>query len=653
MVYKYDLLFYNLCRFRSNPEFFHMGVSVALDILKFGFKYWKKRMPMAIFCQIMGYVGLTATLLLPQLTQLIIDFVIDVESFTPEKMESSGNLFMFLVRSGEYGAPGSTELFFSLAGVFLILLAVRIVLLYVRNNLFIRNGLKMETDLRNATYTKLTRQSNSILSRYSTGELLNIMNGDIVSFKELFAFVFLIIADAVFMLVVVVYLLARINPALIIIPLSLSPFLIVTLRKFMRAARDISAEIRNRNADMNMTVSENINAVRLIRSFTSEETELKKFDKRNEATKNTYFRHADIISSYTVLFNIMRQVAYIGSIAVGTLLILRGHLTVGSLVAFTGYVLNIMDNITNINNFMFTAQQQLVSGGRLLIFLETGNIIDELESPEQLSGRPHIATEELTLVMDDHTLLKNVTLDVPPGKKLGIMGGTGSGKTVLLKTLSRFMDATSGRVMINGEDVRKYPIEDVRRQFSFVFQDVFLFSNTIDANIAYYDPEADRERVRHCAETAQATSFIESMPDGYETVIGERGFGLSGGQRQRVSVARALLKDAPVLVLDDSTSALDTATEKKLLDIIQSEFSEKTILISAHRASSVAFCDEIIYMQDGEIIERGSFDELMAMRGNYYSIYAKQSADGEEQPLTQGEAAVDESGGTPAGGSES
>lgn len=235
--------------------------------------------------------------------------------------------------------------------------------------------------------------------------------------------------------------------------------------------------------------------------------------------------------------------------------------------------------------------------------------------------RADISVQGASLVLDGKQILKGIDLEIPYGKRVGIVGGTGSGKSMLLESLIRVHDLTSGSVLLNGRDVRDYELDALRREFAFVFQDVFLFSNTIDANIAYYEPEIEKRQVTRAAKHAQAHSFIMALEAGYETVVGERGLGISGGQKQRVSIARALLKDAPVLVLDDSTSALDVDTERQLLADIKEHYPERTLLISAHRLRSVKDCDEILYMQDGMIVERGTFEELMALNGHFAAVY--------------------------------
>lgn len=606
-----------LCSLSSTGE----SKGLFMDIIKFGLKYWKKYLPSAIFCQLMGFIVILIGLLLPQLNQLIIDYVINYDA---SAVVESNNVFQFLV-DGTHGQPGTLSLFMTIALVFGSMLILREIMLYFRNNIFVRCGIWMECRLREDSYRKLMQQSSTVLSRYSAGDLLTTLHHDIVNFKELFSRSVMLILDAVYMMIITVVLLANVSWYLAIIPLVLSPLLAFTLRAFMKNAREISVAIRDRRADMNMVVQENVNATRIVRSFANEEQENAKFDERNEEIKQIFFKHADFISRYTVYFNVIRQVAYVTSIAVGAFLIFSNKISIGALVAFTGYVLTLMDCVTQLNNSLFAVQQYIVSGGRLMVFMKTGNIIDNPANPLPIEKEPHLHLENVSLMMDDQQVLSHIELDIPYGKKVGIMGGTGSGKTVLLKALTRMYDVTEGSITINGRDIREYDLESVRRQFSFVFQDVFLFSNTVDANIAFYNPDESEDRILEVSRQAMADEFITGLPEGYQTIIGEKGLGLSGGQKQRLSIARALAKNAPVLVLDDATSALDMKTEKALLACIKENYSDRTLLISAHRASSVAACDEIIYLQDGKIVERGTFDQLMAQGGIFAQIYRKQN----------------------------
>ena len=368
-------------------------------------------------------------------------------------------------------------------------------------------------------------------------------------------------------------------------------------------------------------MQENIEAVRLVRSFTNEHIEKEKFRESNDKLKNAYVNQVNLSSKFEVIFSTIKQIAYIGSIAISAVLVIKGYMLVGFLVTASSYVMKIMDHISQINNTLFIMQQQIVSGSKMIQFLSCKSKVPEAENAVEIQNKPDISVKDGYLVMDGKTVLKDINLNIPYGKKLGIVGGTGSGKSVLLESLVRIHDLTGGAININGTDIRDYTLDSLRDNFSYVFQDVFLFSNTIDSNIAYSEPDIEHRQVVQAAKHAQAHHFIKGLEMGYDTIVGERGLGISGGQKQRVSIARALLKDAPVIVLDDSTSALDVKTEKRLLKDIKENYPNKTMLISAHRLSSVVDCDEIIYMQDGMIVERGTFDELMKLGGHFAKVY--------------------------------
>lgn len=344
------------------------------------------------------------------------------------------------------------------------------------------------------------------------------------------------------------------------------------------------------------------------------------------AYKKAYYKHTNVLSSFNALFASFAQIAYLGSIVIAVFLGLKGKLTIGEFGSFVYYIGAITNPLTNLSYHVSQLQQSLLCADRVFTFLNTSNVITDIENPVRITQKPHLVIENASLTIDNKPILTDISLDLPYGKKLGIMGKTGSGKSSLLKLMARFYEVTKGAVLINGTDIRNIKLDDVRRQFGYVMQDVFLFSNTIDSNIAFYNPDASQEDVKKAAQAAQAHDFITAMPQGYETIVGERGVGLSGGQKQRVSIARALLKDAPILLLDDATSALDMHTERLIMRTLAEEYSDKTLVIVAHRAESVQFCDEIIYLEDGKIVERGSHEELMRLNGRYADIYKKQQA---------------------------
>ena len=594
-----------------------------MGVFSYGMRYWKKHVPCAVLCQILGFLAIALDLLLPLLSALFVDYIL-----TEEGVGSEGNaLFSFLV-DGRFGQPQTWRLFFSITAVFACFVLVREGVIYGRNVLFQYNGLLFENEMRDYTYKKLVELDSGTVATYNTGELLTTLNSDIITFKEMLSRVLLNLGDSFFVLALSCVILALNSAWMLLIPVLIAPVLLTVLVRYTKAARRVSQNIRANNARLNLTVQENINAVRLVRSFANEDVEENKFDRVNADLRAAYFEQADVSAKFNLGFNVIRQVAYVATIAIGALLVLRGVFLVGIMTACITYVLKIMDHLTQMSNNMYQLQYGLVSGGRIMDFLEKETRIPEPAVPQKVGRRPEIELKNVSITAEGKPLLKNVSLKIPFGKKVGFMGGTGSGKSVLLKSLVRIYDVTAGQILIDGKDVCDYDLEDLRDVFAYVFQDVFLFSNTIDANIAFYAPDVAKEEVMRVAELAQAGRFIRALPQGYETIVGEKGLGLSGGQKQRISIARALLKNAPVLVLDDASSALDVITERKLMRSIKENYPERTILIAAHRVSSLADCDEIFYMQDGEIVERGTFAELIEMKGRFAEIWRMQAEEG-------------------------
>lgn len=590
-----------------------------MGTLKFGYRYFKKSMPAAILAEILSFLGIYAELLLPLLSGLLIDFVIQKGEVTAD----SGGMFRFLL-TGKYGAVHSARLFFSVAAVYISMILLRIVFIYIRDLIQEWVGLKLETELRYETYGKLMELDSATIADYNSGELLQILNSDTIMFKELFSHRIPYLGDSLFMLVTSLILISNIHISFIIIPLILMPFLVLSVLDFKKKARVNFREIRERSSDMNLTTQENIAAVRIVRSFTNEELEKEKFNTANTNFLNARLKQVWLSSGFDLTFNSIKQIAYIGTILIGAILVMNGYMTVGYILSSSTYVLRIMNNITSLNNHIFNMQQQTIAGVALKQFMEKKSRVTDNKEPDLHCDTPDIELKGVSLQIDGQDILKDINLSIPYGKKIGIVGETGSGKSILLKTLVRIRDITAGTITIDGHDIKDFSLENLRNMYSYVFQDVFLFSNTIESNIAYSRPDIDERMVTEAAAHAQADKFIDALADRYKTIVGERGLGISGGQKQRVSIARAFHKNAPVFILDDSTSALDVNTERVLLKEIQDNFAEKTVIITAHRFSSVVDCDEILYMQDGQITERGTFKELMELGGSFAHVYSVQ-----------------------------
>ena len=589
------------------------------ETLRFGYRYFKRNMAAAVLAEIFSILGIFAELMLPLLTGILIDFCIQGGEVT----EESGGAFHFLL-TGKYGQPHTMQLFFTIAAVYGVLILLRIVLIYLRDLIQERVGLNLETDLRYLTYEKLMQLDSATIAEYNSGELLQILNSDTIMFKELFSHRIPYLLDSIFMLATTLVLIAGINISFIIIPLILMPFLVKTVLDFKRKARQNFKEIRERSSEMNLTTQENIAAVRIVRSFTNEDLEREKFKRVNNNFLDARINQIWLSSKFDLTFNTIKQIAYISTILIGAVLVMQGYLTVGYILSSSTYVLRFMNNITGINNHIFNMQQQTIAGLALKHFIEKESRVPEGTEGGLRSDAPDIELKDVSLTLEGQEILKHVNVSIPYGKKLGIVGETGSGKSVLLKTLVRICDITSGSITIDGHDIKDFRLEKLRNMYSYVFQDVFLFSNTIESNIAFSRSDIDERMVTKAAADAEAARFIDALSERYKTIVGERGLGISGGQKQRISIARAFLKNAPIFVLDDSTSALDVNTEHVVLQNIHDHFSEKTLIITAHRFSSVVGCDEILYMKDGQITERGSFEELMRQNGSFAHVYRVQ-----------------------------
>lgn len=590
-----------------------------METLRFGYRYFKKNMPVAVLAEVLSFLGIFAELLLPLLSGILIDFVIQ----KGEVKEDSGGVFHFLL-TGRFGEPHTMGLFFAIATAFGILMLLRIVLIYIRDLLQEWIGLRLETDLRYMTYGKLMDLDSATIAEYNSGELLQILNSDTIMFKELFSHRIPYLGDAIFMLAMTLTLIAGINLSFLVIPILLMPFLVRSVLDFKRRARENFKGIRQKSSELNLTTQENIAAVRIVRSFCNEELEEEKFRRANTDFLDARMKQIWLSSKFDLTFNTIRQIAYISTIVIGAVLVMQGRLTVGYILSSSTYVMRFMNNITNVNNHIFNMQQQTIAGLALKRFMEKESKVPEDKAATLRCDTPDIELRDVSVEMDGQEILKHINISIPYGKKLGIVGETGSGKSVLLKTLVRFSDITSGQITISGHDIREFSLDNLRKMYSYVFQDVFLFSNTIESNIAFSRADIDERMVTKAATDAEAARFIDALPERYKTIVGERGLGISGGQKQRISIARAFLKNAPVFVLDDSTSALDVNTEHVVLRNIYEHFAEKTLIITAHRFSSVVDCDEILYMKDGVITERGTFRELMELGGSFAHIYRVQ-----------------------------
>lgn len=463
----------------------------------------------------------------------------------------------------------------------------------------------------------------------NTGELMARVKDDTGSVWDLTGFVGMLITEATIYFIGVVVCMFRLDWKLSLIPLAFMPFLAYLAIKLDKKLDKDFDEISEKNAALTRVVEENISGVRTVKAFSAEEDELTKFDAKNKDYGEINKQFAFDMANTDPVMSFIPKIMQVLVLAVGGIAVINGNITYGVLVAFISYSISIVWPIENLGWMLSLISQGLAGYKKISKILKVEPEIKDGE-PDEADNTAEEGTIEFKNVsfsMNDKEILKNVSFEIKPGKTLGIMGATGTGKSTIVNLLERFYDVTSGEVLINGTNVKHMKLDDVRGFSSVVSQEVFLFSDTISENVSLgLKGKIDEEAVKDAIKKAHATEFVEKITDSYDAVIGERGIGLSGGQKQRLSIARALARKSSLLILDDSTSALDLETEAD----IQKEINEKkdmSKIIIGHRISSVKDADEIIVLEDGVVAERGTHSELIAKKGLYFNTYEAQYGD--------------------------
>ncbi|MUV36282.1 putative ABC transporter ATP-binding protein YknU [Lentibacillus sp. JNUCC-1] len=485
--------------------------------------------------------------------------------------------------------------------------------------------------LREALYEKLQVLSFKYYDNAKTGDLMSRLTADVDGFRFFlsvgFAELLRVATLILFSLAVMFYY----SIPLALVTMAAMPFLAVVVYKFDQQVHPAFKRIRKSFGHLNTRVQENISGINTVKSLAREEFEIGRFSDKNETYKQNYINTSLIWSKYFPLMEFIGNVCAVALLAFGGYLVINGGLALGELVAFFSLVWYILGPLMNLGFIVNMFSQSKASGERLLEILEATENIQEVSSPIVKPIKGHITFEDvsLTYTVDDDSALKDINLDAPPGKTIGLIGATGAGKTSITQLITRFYEPEEGRILIDGKPVEHYDLKALRRQIGFVLQEPFLFSTTIRENIAYGNPDLTDEQIIDAAKRAQAHDFIMEMPDGYATLLGERGMGLSGGQKQRIAIARAICIDPSILVLDDATSAVDMETEFKIQQALKEVMKGRTTFIIAHRISSLKHADEILVLDEGEVVERGTHDELIENSGPYTRIFNIQYQDRE------------------------
>lgn len=388
------------------------------------------------------------------------------------------------------------------------------------------------------------------------------------------------------------------------------------------------SKISDQTAEINTIAQEDIAGIRLVKAFSREKYEINKFLKMNKVYYDLNMEQAKIIGDYFPPIEFLTNIALVIMIVLGGFLVMDGEVSIGVLVAFNGYIWNLIWPMRMLGELTDLLSRTVSSANKIFAIMDKEPSIKTKENFKDVKNiKGNIKFEGVNFKYDDKLVLKNINLDIKAGSTVAIMGATGAGKSSLINLIGRYYDTCKGSIKIDGIDIKEYNLEFLRKNMAIVPQETFLFSETILNNIKFSNENASFEEIKEASKLACANEFIEGLELGYDTEIGERGIGLSGGQKQRIAIARALVRKAKILILDDSTSALDMETEHELLKNLSNRKHESTTFIIAHRISAVKNADLIIYLEDGQIKESGTHDELLKKKGKYYDIYNDQFRD--------------------------
>ncbi len=525
--------------------------------------------------------------------------------------------------------PGrDMTLLIKLCAALIGLTALRSLMLYKRGMLVEDVSQSVVYDLRTGIYGHMQELSYSFYDANHIGEIMSRMTGDIEGVRMLIVNGVLGIVENTMMFALSLVGMSLMSWRLTLIMLCFCPLIGLVAFLLHRSIRPAHVAVREQNAVLNTRTQENIAGVRLVKAFAREDYEKEAFAKDNGQVLQNHLRVTRIWSNYFPLLDTIARLAIPVLMVSGAALIAKGMLDVGTLVGATGFVWMLISPMRQVASFVNMATNGIVSSEKLIYYLDLGSRIKnpkEPQTPARREGR--VDFDHVTFKYGDNTVLTDIDLHVEPGQVIAVMGATGMGKTSLVTLLGRYYDVLRGSVSVDGVDVRRQNLQALRDDIGVVMQETFLYSETIANNIRFGRPDATQAQVEAAARAAQAEEFILASPQGYDTVIGERGMGLSGGQKQRIALARAILFDPSILVLDDATSAVDMETEAEIQKALRQVLKGRTTFIIAHRISSVRKADQIIVLKDGQIAERGTHRELLAIDGLYAALYRDQTRD--------------------------
>ena len=531
--------------------------------------------------------------------------------------------------------PQNTDLLLPILGAMLAVQLARLTMRYTMIVLLEKSSQCTFNGLRRKMYDVLQNEDARFYHGIRTGDLMTRMTNDLDLVRHAIAWISYVTVDSIVVFLAALIYLGSMNIELMLCLAAITPFILLITRFFSRIIHPMFVMLRQKLSSLNTVAQENIEGNRVVKAFAREEYENQKFEEKNEDYRQMNLKTTYVGVKFHPLIDLLSQSLTVTTLLVGGIFMIQGKLTAGEILAFSSLTWALANPLRNLGMLINDIQRFFASCQMIIeIFYAQPSIADRYQAKDP-GKRPEgdVEFRDVSLKIDGTMILDDISFHIKPGQTLGIIGTTGSGKTTLTGMLTRINDPTSGEVLLDGEPVQSYTLQALRRYIGVAMQDVFLFSDTVDANIAYGRPDMPFEEVQDYARRAGADEFIRRMEEGYDTLVGERGVGLSGGQKQRLSLARALAIRPSVLILDDTTSAVDMETEKYLQEQLRQLDFPCTKIIIAQRISSIEDADLILVLDGGKIIERGTHRELLRHKGFYRHIWAIQNSKEEGEEL--------------------
>nr|AAB08041.1 AbcA [Thermoanaerobacterium thermosulfurigenes] len=523
---------------------------------------------------------------------------------------------------------GDKSLLWPILWAFIAITAVRTVLGYLREYIFDVLSAKISVDIKKDLFDHIQSLPFSFFDNMNTGELMSRIGEDVDNVWRSVSFGIRLFIENMIYFITASTILFFINWKLTLVSLLGMPIIGYLALQFEKKIGISYGKLSDQGVLMNTAAQENIAGVRLVKAFAREKYEIMKFLSLNNENFELSMEQNRIVAKYFPPIDFLTNFSIVILVVFGGMLVIKSSLSIGELVAFSGYIYMLIWPMRMLGFLTNLIAQSDASAKKIMRIMDIVPSIKDSEDSiriKELKG--DVEFKHVFFKYHDDMVLKDINFKVSAGQTVAIMGTTGSGKSSLVNLIGRYYDVFDGAVYIDGHDVRSLNLHDLRSQMAVVQQDTFLFSESIEENVRFGKEDASFEEVKEALRLACADDFVEEFDDKYDTIVGERGIGLSGGQKQRISIARALIRDAKILILDDATSALDMDTEFRLLKNLSERRKNATTFIIAHRISAVKNADMILYMEDGRIVERGTHDELLEKRGRYYEIYLEQFKD--------------------------